>query len=112
VDAPTLDWLDGVSDLKELAGGFFPIGKRSIISKLHAATLSSLSAPCMTILSISSGTGRCSDLGGAGAFCVSQSYDDYQDVGRQPVGYQSRRFFGHGLSLHKLTLGSNARRRM
>jgi hypothetical protein len=38
VDAPTLDWLDGVSDLKELAGGFFPIGKRSIISKLHAAT--------------------------------------------------------------------------
>ena len=68
MDAPTLDWLDGVSDLKELAGGFFPIGKRSIISKLHAATLSSLSAPCMTILSISSGTGRCSDLGGR--WCV------------------------------------------
>src|SRR5207244_370462 len=49
-----------IGDLQELAGGDFRIGPWSWRGMLHAATLSSLSAPRATILRASSGNGRCS----------------------------------------------------
>src|SRR6266480_8095193 len=60
VGAAVHDGLGRVGNLQQLAGGDLGITKRSGRDVLHAATLSSLSGPRITILSASSGNGRCS----------------------------------------------------
>jgi hypothetical protein len=49
VDAP-LNRLDRICDLEVPARGFFRVGKKSVGGVLHAAALSSISAPRATIL--------------------------------------------------------------
>src|ERR1700716_2228054 len=51
--------LGRIGDLQQLAGGHFRISKRSGCGVLHAAALSSLSAPRPTIFIASSANGRC-----------------------------------------------------
>ena len=55
-----LHGFDAIRDLDDLARGDIGIGEGMICHELfHAATRSSLSSPRMTILSASSGSGRC-----------------------------------------------------
>src|SRR5947208_1211978 len=60
VDAAILHRLGRVGDLKQFTGGDGGISERSGRDVLHAAALSSLSTPRITIFSASSGNGRCS----------------------------------------------------
>jgi hypothetical protein len=54
---------DRIGDFDQLAGGYFRIGVGALGGELHAAALSSLSAPHATIINPSSATSRQS------AFC-------------------------------------------
>jgi hypothetical protein len=54
-----MDGLDRVGDLHQLADGGVGISESALLDELHAAAWSSLSTPRATILSASSGNGRC-----------------------------------------------------
>lgn len=51
-----LDGLNGIGDLDQLAGGSFGVGIGAVDGEFHAAAISSLSTPRVTILSASFGT--------------------------------------------------------
>src|SRR5882724_11113007 len=63
MNPPVLNCFDGVGDLDQLARGDLGFGQGvGFDESIHVATISSLSAPRRTILSASSGNGRCSAL--------------------------------------------------
>src|SRR5215831_18614986 len=57
---PSITAFDAVGDLDQLARGGIGVGEEAAPDEFHAAARSSLFSPRITILSASSGRGRCS----------------------------------------------------
>src|SRR5882672_5121890 len=73
IDAALLHWFEGPRVLHQATRSFFRISEGALVGELHAATLSSLSAPRITILSASSGNGRCNALASSHGACIHTS---------------------------------------